>query len=270
MKRKLIFLQWLAAVILVGGAVTGQAASTGEATEPPVPDARAVLQKMARQLAQAPGYSVTIFNDYDAIQQDGQSITFRNKHQVSLQRPGQLRIDATRSDGDRDMTLFDGKTLTTYKEKDNVYARVEKPGTVDNTVVYMVQDLQMVVPLARLLLTTLPQELDSLVLSAHYVEKDVLSDTPADHIVVSLSDVDVQLWVVAGEQSLPRKIIITYKHARGQPQFRAEFVDWNLAPVFKPESFVWTPPKGAEQIPFLAPVRQTPAMQETATEGVAQ
>lgn len=252
MKQKLKIVFLLAATLLSG--VAAQAANEVPVM-PAQPDAKAILQKMAQQLAQAPGFSVTIRSDYDAIQADGQSIAFGNRHQVSLQRPAQLRIDATRSDGDQDMTLFDGKTLTAYKSQHNVFAHVEKPGTVDDLVVYMVQDLQMTVPLARMLLTTLPQELESKVQSVSYVEKDVLLDVPADHIVANLPDIDLQVWVTQGEQSLPRKVIITYKNAPGQPQFRAELSDWNLAPAFKPDVFAWSPPQGAELITFLAPVR---------------
>jgi hypothetical protein len=267
MKCKLKVALAFTTMMLSGAAA--QAANDLPASAPQSPDAKAILQKMAQTLAQAPGFSVTIRSDYDAIQEDGQSIAFSNKHLVSLKRPGQLRIDAVRSDGDQNMTLFDGKTLVAYKAHDKAYASVDKPGTVNDLVVYMVQDLHMTVPLARLLLTTLPQELDKMVQSASYVEKDVLMDAPADHIVASTADIDMQAWVTQGEQPLPRKIIITYKHARGQPQFRAELSDWNLAPVFKPELFTWSPPQGVERIPFLAPVN-VQMLDATQQEGAKQ
>lgn len=219
----------------------------------PLPDAQAILQKMTRQLAEIKEFSVTIRSDYDAIQADGQSIAFGNKHSVFLQRPALLRIDSMRSDGDQDMMLFDGKVLVVYKSQDNVYARVEKPGTVDNIVVYLVRDLQMTIPLARMWTTTLSQELESKIETVSYVEEDILLDVPTDHIALRLTDVDLQLWVTQGERSLLRKVIITYKHADGQPQFRAELFDWNLKPSFKSSLFAWKQPKDAEQIPLLAP-----------------
>lgn len=269
MTQKLKTTLALAAALLFSAAAQAVNETPVAVPAPTEPDAKAILQKMAQQLAQAPGFSVTIRSDYDAVQADGQSIAFGNRHQVSLQRPAHLRIDATRSDGDQDMTLFDGKTLTAYKSQDNVYAHVEKPGTVDELVVYMVRDLQMTVPLARMLLTSLPQDLDKMVQSASYVEKDVLMDVPADHIVASTSDIDMQVWIAQGEKPLPRKVIITYKHARGQPQFRAELSDWNLAPAFKPEQFLWSPPPGAELITFLAPVKEA-VQKENAEKGAGK
>ena len=265
MKRTLkIFLTLTAAWFF--GAAAYATDNAPPAAHPPVPDAKAILQKMAQQLAQAPGFSVTIRSDYDAIQQDGLSVAFGNRHQVFLQRPDKLRVEAARSDGDEDRLLFDGKTLTAYKSGDNVYAQLEKLGTVDNVVVYLVKDLQITVPLARILLTSLPQELESLANGFIYVEKDTLVGAPADHIIMRTADTDLQLWITQGEQPLLVKIIVTYKNAPGQPQFRATLSDWNLAPAFKPEIFIWTPPAGAEHIPFLAPVPQK--IVEDAKQGV--
>lgn len=250
-------------LVMLLGATSAQAEIETQTT----PDAKAILQKMAKQLAQAPGFSVTINSEYDAIQTSGLNVTFGNRHQVSLQRPALLRIDATRSDGDRDMLLFDGKTLTAFKADDNVYAQIEKPGTVDDVVVYMVKDLQMTVPLARLLLTTLPQELEKKAESVTYVEQDMLTDIPTDHIIVRSADVDFQVWISQDQPSLLRKIVITYKHLDGQPQFRAELSDWNLTPSFKPALFTWAPPAGTEKVPLLAPVRAN--LPATAEQGVA-
>ncbi len=264
MKRAMQNLLTLTAMMVFG--MTAYAANDAQtAAAPSPPDAKAILHKMAQQLAQAPGFSVTIRSDYDAMQANNLNIEFGNKYQVQLQRPAQLRIDTTRSDGDEDALLFDGKTLTAYKAHDNIYARVEKPGTVDNAVVYLVQDLQITIPLARILLTTLPQVLESKTESVNYVEKDVLLDVPTDHIVARTADIDLQLWVTQSEPFLPRKIIITYKREQDRPQFRAELFNWNLAPAFKSELFSWTPPKGAEHVPFLAPVhRQGSVQQEVA------
>lgn len=245
------------AVALLGGAVQ---ASPEPAPAPAAvgsePDAQVILQNMASQLAGASAFSVTIRSDYDAIQADGQRIAFGERRQVQLQRPAQLRVDSQRSDGDTSLVLFDGKTITAYKPGDKVYARVEKPGTVDNAIVYLVQDLQMTVPLARMLLTTLPQELATKTEAVSYVEQDVLLDQPTHHLAIRGTDVDLQLWVTRTAPVLPRRVVITYRNEPGQPQFRAELTDWNLTPSFKPELFAWSPPAGIEQIPFLAPVRQ--------------
>jgi hypothetical protein len=45
---------------------------------------------------------------------------------------------------------------------------------------------------------------------------------------------------------------MTYTDAAGQPQFRAQFTGWNLAPDIPDALFVFTPPAGAAKIAFAA------------------
>jgi hypothetical protein len=104
--------------------------------------------------------------------------------------------------------------------------------------------------------TGFPQEMEKLLTAISYVEEDALFDVPTDHLAVRSAEVDMQVWIAQGEQPLPRRVILTYKNAPGQPQFRADLSDWDLSPKVAADSFTFTPPAGAEQIPFLAPVRQ--------------
>jgi len=248
----------LLAVVLTFG--TTPALAAGDAPQATAaaqdPEAKAILMAMASFLAKTPAYSVTMRSGYDAIQTDGQRIEFGEQRRILLQRPDLVRVEVKRSDGDRGMVLFDGKGITVFKADDNVYARVEKPGTVDSALVYLVRDLQLTMPMARMFHTGFPQEMEKLLTSSSYVEEDALFDVPTDHLAARSAEVDLQVWVAQGEQPLPRRVILTYKNAPGQPQFRADFTEWNLSPKVAADSFTFTPPAGAEQIPFLAPVRQ--------------
>jgi len=248
----------LLAVVLALGATPALAAGDAPAATAAEqdPEARAILMTMANFLAKAPAFSVTIRNGYDAIQADGQRIEFGGKCRILLQRPDRLRVETERSDGDQGLVVFDGKGITAFKAEDNVFARVEKPGTVDNALIYLVKDLQMTLPMARMFLSDFPQSLEKLVTTISYVEENALFDVPTDHLAARSAEVDMQIWIAQGEQPLPRRIILTYKNAPGQPQFRADLSDWELSPKVVADSFTFTPPAGAEQIPFLAPVRQ--------------
>jgi hypothetical protein len=220
------------------------------------PEARAILLKMANFLAQAPALGVTMRSGYDAIQADGQRVEFGARRRILLQRPDRFRVEAERSDGDRGLVLFDGQALTAFRAEDNVYARLEKPGTLDDVLIFMVRDLQMELPLARMFLKGFPQDLEQRVTSVRYVEENVLFDVPTDHLAVRSAEVDLQVWVAQGEQPLPRRVVLTYKNAPGRPQFRADLTDWDLSPKVDADRFAFTPPAGAEQIPLLAPVRR--------------
>jgi hypothetical protein len=53
------------------------------------------------------------------------------------------------------------------------------------------------------------------------------------------------------------RVVITYKHSPGQPQFWANFADWNTSPQFPDATFEFKPPPGAKQIPFAVQVRRS-------------
>jgi hypothetical protein len=216
-------------------------------------DGKALLMEMAGKLAQAQQFSVTMHMSYDAVQDSGQKIEFSELRKVIIQRPNNLRVDAQQSDGDQSCLIFDGKTITLFSKKENVYSRTSHPGDVDAAIRYAGGQMGIRIPLARILVTDLPQELKKMVTRVEYVEKNTLG-APLDHIAVRSKKVDLQVWIA--EDKLPRRIILTYKNAPGQPQFRAEFTDWNLTPKIPAETFKFTPPQGAEKIPTLLPQSQ--------------
>ncbi len=229
------------------------------AEEAPVeqdPEARAILMKMAEFIAKAPAFSMTLRSSYDAIQEDGQYIEFGEKRQILLQRPDRLRVEVERSDGEQALIVFDAKGVTVFKADDNVYTQVEKPGTVDEILVYLVRDLQFTLPMARLLHTGFAQQLDKKITAISYVEENSLFDVVTDHLAIRSEGVDMQLWVAQGDEPLPRRIVLTYMNAPGQPQFRGDFTEWSLSPKVAADSFTFTPPADAEKIPLIARARQ--------------
>jgi hypothetical protein len=226
------------------------------AASPAEPEAMPILKKMSEYLAQAGRFSVSVRNGYDVVQESGQKIEFGEVRKVTVSRPDHLRIETERSNGEKGLVIFDGKQITVYLPNENLYASASKPGTLDEAIQYAVSDLKIRVPLAMMLLSTLPSEIDSRVASADYVEKTTILDVPCDHLAVrTRQGVDFQVWVAQGEQPLPRRIVITYISETGQPQFWADLSDWNLAPEISDGFFAFTPPNGAERIQFLAEVR---------------
>jgi len=232
--------------------VADEQGSTRSASEQ---SALAILKNMSEYLAKAERFSVSIRDGYDAVQQSGQKVEFGEVRKVTVSRPDRLRIEVERSDGEKALVVFNGKDLTVYTADKNVYATLSRQGTLDQAIKYALDDLKIRVPLAMMLLSTLPSELDKLVVSADYVETTTIMDVPCDHLAVrTAKGVDFQVWVAQGSQPLPRRIVITYKDEPGQPQFWADLSNWNLAPEVSDALFTFTPPDGANRIQFLAEV----------------
>lgn len=214
--------------------------------------ARAILMRMAEFLAGTQRFSVSVRADYDAVQTSGQKIEFGENRKVVLSRPDRLRVEGERSDGAKMLTVFTGKEIVLIDAAANVYASAPQPGNVDAAIVHFVRDLGMRLPLAVLLVSQLPAEMAGRVQSINYVETTRLHGAPSHHLAARTDTVDFQIWVADGDKPLPQRVVITYRRAKGEPQFRAQFSDWNLAPAIADSTFVATPPAGAQKIAFAA------------------
>lgn len=212
--------------------------------------AMAVMKRMTEYLSNAKRFSVTVETGFDAVQEFGQKIEFGETRRIVLNRPNQLRVDATKRDGSKSEFVFDGKDISLFFSRENVYATAARPGTLDQAVDYFTNDLDMRMPLAEMLSGKLAQELPALVLDAVYVGKSSIAGVPCDHVAFRGDQADLQLWVAQGDKPLPQRVVITYTRIDGRPQFWAQFSKWNLAPEVPSSLFVFTPPAGAVKIAF--------------------
>lgn len=236
---------------------TGLSPSSTKATAPAEPvAARDILLRMARYLASAPRFSVNVTGHYDAVQASGQQIEFGEKLRIDVERPKGLRVEAVGSHGHRQWLFYDGQTLTTYSPAESVYAQVAKPGDIDTAVNYFLNDLQMRLPLAALLLSRFPEEVSQRSQSVEYVEATGFYGAPAHHLAGRTEALDYEIWVAEGARPLPQRIVLTYRNAEGQPAFRAQFSGWDLASPDQVD-YTFKPPAGARQIPFAAQLPQT-------------
>jgi len=215
-------------------------------------DAEALLMRMGNFLAQAKQFSVSLRVGYDVLQETGQKVEFGESRKITLARPDRIRVDVERSDGEKALVLFDGQEITVFSPKEKVFARSAKPGDVDSAILHLINDLKLRLPLAMMLVTKLPSQLESRVVSVEQVEQSTIMDVPCTHLAARTDQVDFQVWIPSQGDPLPRRIVITYKHDDGQPQFRANFSDWNLAPNPSESLFAFSPTEGVREIPFLA------------------
>ena len=228
--------------------------------------ANETLMHMADFLGGTQRFSMSVRAGYDAVQKSGQKIEFGEMHKVTLSRPDRLRVEGERSDGAKTLTVFNGKEIVLVDEASNVYATAPQPGGLDDTIVHFVKDLGMRLPLALLLVSQLPAEVKDRVRSVDYVEKTSIHGAVSHHLAARTDTVDFQVWVADGDKPLPQRIVITYKKARGEPQFWAQFSDWNLAPAIAESTFLANPPDGAQKVAFAA---QLPRMAPAARKPIA-
>lgn len=242
-------------------APSAQAAETAAAG----PDARAIVMNMAQYLAGLQEFRTELNCGYDSVQASGKKIEFMEKRVVTVDRPGRLRVELEQSDGDQSLVLIDGRTITAQNLTKNVYAQTEAKTSLDESLKFFIQGLQMRFPLALLMINNLPAELGERLTDVQYVEQTSILGEPAHHIAGSTETVDFQVWIDAGKKPLLRRIVLTYPNEDGQPQFRAHFMSWDLSPRIRDSAFEFEAPKGASRIAFVTQLQAAGAMPSTKT-----
>jgi hypothetical protein len=208
-----------------------------------------LLFKMAERLANSPAFSLSMNIKYDAVQKNGQKLQFSEKRNVYIQRPKYLRVDSMLSNGSKGSFVFDGEVITVFNQSQNAYSRIPHKGTVDSALKFLISDLGIRVPLARLFVTSLPGELKKLSSDISFVETNILGEQSFNHIAGRSKDVDYQVWI--SPDNLLHSITLTYKNAQGTPQFSADISNWDFSLDFKTQLFAFIPPKDAEELPSL-------------------
>ena len=215
-------------------------------------EAMARLQRMADFLSQAQRLSVTAAIGFDVVQSSGEKLEFGETRQFLIRRPDRLRVGITKRDGSTSGFRFDGQEIAVFNTREQVYATAAKPGTLDEAIAYFINELDMRFPLAEFFSTRLAESLAAKVRTAYNVGAERITDIPCEHLALRGDQTDMQLWVAQGDQPLPCRLVITYKATEGQPQFWAQFSDWNLSPDVSDAQFAFTPPEGATRIAFAA------------------
>jgi hypothetical protein len=241
-------------VITVQGHAQQPAPTNNEAQPETATDtqatAREILMRMAQFLSKAPRFSVNLNTSYDAVQESGQKIEFAERRKVILSRPDRLRVEVERSDGSRAVVVFTGKEIVLVDITNKVYAMEPQPDGLDESILHFVSDLGMRFPLAVLLMSRAPMEFEKRVRSIDYVEKTNLLGTPSHHLAARTDTVDFQVWIADGAQPVPLRIVLTYRNEPGQPEYRADFADWNFAPVITDATFTPPIPPEAQKVAF--------------------
>ena len=240
----------------LGPVATGRAAEAAAKKAPKVaaasrvdPHATEIVQKMAERIVAADRLSLGGEIAWDVVQADGQTLEFGATREVVLQRPDHLRVDIALREGGKRRLLYDGKQIVLEDLEHNVYATDPRTGPVDDMAAFVANRLGIPVALSEFLSPDLPKLLAERLASASYVGESTIDGVRCDHVALRNDVVGMQLWV-GQDDSLPRRITITYEHEKGSPQFRARLTGWDLSPQVTDATFAFDPPKDAEKIAF--------------------
>jgi hypothetical protein len=176
---------------------------------------------------------------------------------VTVHRPNRLLVDRTGDDGASKL-VFDGKTAIVYSATENKYASIPVPeGTIVGMLKEAVARLGIDFPLADFLTDAPDKAFLSGVTEGAVVNTVTIDGVPCLHMFFfQPPGIELELWMEKTDQSVPRRLIVTYRTLPGQPSFIAEFSDWNFNIRPSDADFTFQPPPDATQVQ-LKPVAAT-------------
>jgi hypothetical protein len=214
------------------------------------PEAQQILKASTDFLAGQQQFSTSTRNTLEVVLKSGQKIEFNSTGRQSVQRPNKLRSERT-GDIASQVVVYDGKSLVLSDPQDKVYSQIAAPGTLEDTLEFARKKLDIVAPAGDLLYKNAYDMLMEGVTEGIVIGKAVIEGVRCDHLAFRAPQVDWQIWIQEGAQPLPRKLVITTRDLPNSPQFSVTVTEWNLKPVFDAQTFAFTPPAGAKEIPFL-------------------
>jgi hypothetical protein len=150
--------------------------------------------------------------------------------------------------------------LSVLDREQNVYVSTAVPGTIDGALDAVLQRTGMVIPLADFLYADVYARLMGSVERGVYLGLHEAAGALCHHLAFEQPTLDWQIWIDAGAQPLPRKLVIAYKTEDGVPQYTVTMPKWNLNAVVPEALFHFEPPEGAKQseLPMLPPIDAAP------------
>src|SRR5215831_13171424 len=214
------------------------------------PQAEKLLRRMSDYLAGRQQFSLKAESTLEVVLTSGQKIQFDSPATLVVSRPNKLWAHR-RGDIANQEFFYDGKTLTLYNPKENVYATTAAPPTLDELFDFAREKLDIIAPGTDLLYTNAAEKMLKASSSGSVVGPSVVAGVKSTHLAFRAAEVDWQVWIEDGDKPLPRKFILTSKQVKGEPAFTVVMGSWDLTPKLTNQEFVFTLPKGAKKIEFL-------------------
>ena len=190
------------------------------------------------------------------MQETGEKIEFSERRTVTLSRPNGLRVETQQSDGTRTEVTFDGKVITLFDPEDNAMVRLKSRGA-------------WMMPCALWSRACTSGCRWDCCWSARFRRSGRSALMPSSYVSVTRSPPcrrtiswgRPKMWTSRSGSPPPARLCrnglsVTFWRDEGEPQYRANLVDWSLNPYVSPTQFAFRPPTGAEHIPLLTEARQ--------------
>ena len=198
----------------------------------------------------AKNFSLSLDVTTEEILPSGQKIQLSKSTKALVRLPDRLYAEVQ---SDLGMTRFyyNGKKISRFDIDKNIYGGIPVPGNLEAALDHAMDKFQMDMPLTDFLAGNLYENFINNTDSAFYAGLHYLDGGKYHHLVMSNANVDFQIWISDDIAPLIHKIVITYKHLEGAPQFTAMLSEWDFNARTPDMVFEFYPPIDADEIEFL-------------------
>jgi hypothetical protein len=230
--------------------ITAQESSAAAQPKKPAisEEASAALLKMGQTL-RAEQYSFQVRTIRVYADPNGDALHIFHTMKVVVHRPNRLLVEVNGDDGENKL-VFDGKNAVVYSAAEKKYASVPVPeGTIQAVMQELIGRLGVDFPLADFLAEAPNKAFLTGVTAGRVVGTVTIDGSPYLHLFFTQPPgIELELWLAKSDQSLPKRLIVTYRNLPGQPSFVAEFSDWNFDIHPSDADFAFQPPSGATPV----------------------
>jgi hypothetical protein len=211
------------------------------------PRVQELMRRMSDRLSQVSALALEAEEVYDDVPADRPRTQLTSVRRVAMRRPDRLVADAA-GDAQNRALWYDGKTASSLDREQNVWAGGAVPPTVDGALDWMFDQTGTVIPLADFLYADVYDRMMSDVLRGVYLGIHEAAGVPCHHLSFEQATIDWQIWIDAGPEPLPRKLVIAYKTEDEVPQYSVTIRKWNVKADLPEALFRFVPPSGAKRV----------------------
>ena len=215
------------------------------------PRVQELVRQMSDRLARVTALALEAEEVFDEVPPDAPRRQLTSVRRVAMQRPDRLVGDASGDALNRSF-WYDGQTFSALDREQHVWAGGEVPPTIDAALDWVFDQTGTVIPLADFLYADVYDRLMGDVQRGVYLGIHEAAGVPCHHLSFEQATIDWQLWIDAGREPLPRKLVISYKTEDEVPQYSVTIRTWNLDARLPEALFRFTPPEGAKRVEIPA------------------
>ncbi len=205
-----------------------------------------ILKRMAANIQGAQAVSFDVATFYDVAVDGMGYVKHGDRSTVRISAPNKFLVERSGDKGEQ-LAVYDGSKLQVYNMASNTYSKTAMKGSVVQVMHLAAADYGMEFPAGDFFYPAFVNDALSASTALSYIGMTEIEGQRCFHIVAVGSDMIWQLWVSADALTLPVRMVITYTEVDGNPQYQADYRNWNFSQTSN-AIFNFTPVPGAKEV----------------------